>query len=205
MSSSTELAYSESAPPDALQENRSIFLETFREKVSRPGRDEILHYLVSSTDFFRAPASTRYHLSREGGLCRHSLNVYRRLMAARPQLKECSEESIALVSLLHDVCKAEFYAVSTRNAKDEKGKWVVVPYYTVEDKFPLGHGGKSLYIASKFMALTDDEALAIMHHMGGFGVMPGDYSVTNAFKMSRLALELHIADMRATYADEVEG
>ncbi len=185
-------------------ERKRQFIDIYNTKITRDGAANLLMWLESDTDFFTAPASTRFHLSEEGGLCQHSLNVYRRLNASAKALPDCSEETLAIVSLLHDVCKTNFYTVEERNAKDASGKWVKVPYYAVEDKFPLGHGEKSLFLIHSFIALTHDEALAIRHHMGGFGASPGDYSIGNAFTMSRLALELHIADMRATHVDEKE-
>ena len=129
--------------------------------------------MQNRSDFFTAPASTRYHGACEGGLLAHSLNVYDCLVDIlnRPRVKELygieySDESIAIAALMHDVCKVNFYKTSFRNAKDENGKWVSVPYYTIEDNLPYGHGEKSVYIVSGYMRLTRDEAFAIRYHMG---------------------------------------
>lgn len=115
--------------------------------------------------------------------------------------------SIIVCGLGHDLCKANFYKVETRNAKNEAGEWVQVPYYTVDDQLPYGHGEKSVYILSRFIELTEAEAMAIRWHMGGFddAVKGGSYALSRVFEKYPLALALHIADMQATYWDEVRG
>ena len=185
--------------------NTERFLSVYQEKIHREGADKLLDYLRSGTDFFTAPASTRYHGAHEGGLLEHSLNVYDCLcdILARPRMKEVyglsySDESIAIVSLLHDVCKTNFYKVGTRNQKDETGRWVTVPYYTIEDTLPYGHGEKSVYIVSGFMRLTREEAFAIRYHMG-FSGNEEARDVGKAFEMFPLAFALSTADMEASY------
>ena len=192
--------------PYALQaaENRQRFIDIYRTHITREGADRLLAYLESS-DFFTAPASTRYHGNYEGGLCQHSLNVYDALVDIlnRPRVKEVygisyTPESIAIAALLHDLCKVNFYKVSTRNVKNEQGKWEAVPYYTIEDSLPYGHGEKSVYIASGYMRLTRDEAFAIRYHMGFSGPEdPGN--VGKALEMFPLAWALCVADMEAAY------
>ena len=165
----------------------------------------MLAFLTSdSCDFFRAPASTRYHGSYEGGLLAHSLNVYDNLCdyLARNRVKDVfgfsyPAESIAIAALLHDLCKVNFYVESTRNVK-ENGVWKAVPYYSIDDKLPYGHGEKSVYIASGYMKLTRDEAFAIRYHMGFSG--PEDVnSIGSALEMFPLAFALYVADMEAAY------
>ena len=90
------------------------FCEIFRSQISRPGAEKLLTWL-EGTDFFTAPASTRFHGACEQGLVMHSLNVYRALME---QLEEGdSAESFAICALLHDLCKANFYSEGTKNQK----------------------------------------------------------------------------------------
>ena len=152
--------------------NKERFIEIYRRDIKRDGADALLNYLLSdSCDFFRAPASTRFHGAYEGGLVEHSLNVYDNLCdyLSRKRVKdvygfEYSAESIAIAALLHDLCKTNFYVESTRNVK-ENGTWKTVPYYTIDDRLPYGHGEKSVYIASGYMRLTRDEAFAIRYHM----------------------------------------
>lgn len=191
------------------------FLEIYRENITRPGAEEFLKWL-ESTDFFEAPASTRFHLSRPGGLVEHSIHVYERLkklynvekygdlsdLAVYPEA-----ETIAICGLLHDICKANFYDVEMRNRKNEQGKWEQYPFYVVKDQLPYGHGEKSVYIISSFMKLTREEAMAIRWHMGFSDTefKGGGFSVGNAFEKFPLAVLTHIADLQATYLDEVES
>ncbi len=192
------------------------FLEIYRQNISRPGADKLLAWL-ETTDFFEAPASTRFHLSRPGGLVEHSVHVYERLRALFTAEKEradlCAgitsqeEETIAICGLLHDVCKANFYTVEMRNRKNEQGQWEKYPFYVVDDQLPYGHGEKSVYIISGFMKLTREEAMAIRWHMGfsDTDFKGGGFSVGNAFGKFPLAVLTHIADLQATYLDEAEG
>ena len=182
------------------------FVNIYNEKITRPGSDKLLNYLLSDqSDFFTAPSSTRFHGSYEGGLVEHSLNVYKCLVdyLQRPRTKELyrmdySEETVALVALLHDVCKMNFYTVDYRNAKNAQGQWEKVPYYTINDQLPYGHGEKSVYIVSGFMRLTREEAFAIRYHMGFSGIEDKN-SIGKAFEMFPLAFALSVADMEATY------
>ena len=182
------------------------FVNIYNEKITRPGSDKLLNYLLSDqSDFFTAPSSTRFHGSYEGGLVEHSLNVYKCLVdyLQRPRTKELyrmdySEETVALVALLHDVCKMNFYMVDYRNAKNAQGQWEKVPYYTINDQLPYGHGEKSVYIVSGFMRLTREEAFAIRYHMGFSGIEDKN-SIGKAFEMFPLAFALSVADMEATY------
>ena len=183
--------------------NQERFVQIFQEKITREGADKLLDFLVKS-DFFTAPASTRYHGAHEGGLLEHSLNVYDCLVDIlnRPRMKELygieySDESIAIAGLLHDICKVNFYKTSFRNVKDENGKWVSAPYYTIEDNLPYGHGEKSVYIVSAYMRLTRDEAFAIRYHMGFSGTEEVRL-VSDAFEKFPLAFALHTADMEAS-------
>jgi len=185
--------------------NKERFIEIYRRDIKREGADALLSYLMSdSCDFFRAPASTRFHGSYEGGLLEHSLNVYDCLCdyMARKRVKdvygiEYSAESIAIAALLHDLCKINFYVESTRNVK-ENGVWKTVPYYTIDDRLPYGHGEKSVYIASGYMRLTRDEAFAIRYHMG-FSRNDEPSDVGKALEMFPLAWALCVADMEAAY------
>ena len=184
--------------------NKEKFINIFKENIKREGANELLSWL-EKTDFFTAPASTKFHLCEEGGLCEHSINVYECLNERHG--KEHSAESIAIVSLLHDLCKAQFYKMSTRNQKNEQtGQWEKVPYYQVEDKFPFGHGEKSVFLIERFMRLKVEEAIAIRWHMGGFddAAKSGSCTVSNAFEMYPLAAKLHMADFEATYLREGE-
>lgn len=173
--------------------------------IHRNGLDELLSWLAS-TDFYRAPASARYHGACEGGLVMHSLNVFKRLCDLNGLYRDnmnADMESIAMVSLFHDLCKVDFYKISTRNAKNEvTGQWEKVPYYAYEEKFPFGgHGSKSMYLVMNFIRLSPVEAAAINSHMGAWDASsyskPGD-----VFNENFLAWALHVADEAATYIDK---
>lgn len=189
-----------------IENTKNEFVEIYKENITRPGSDKLLNYLLSEqSDFFTAPCSTRFHGSYAGGLAQHSINVYNCLKdyLSRQRTKDVygmnyTDESIALVSLLHDVCKMNFYSVDYRNAKNEQGVWEKVPYYTINDQLPYGHGEKSVYIVSGFMRLTREEAFAIRYHMGFSGIEDRN-SIGKAFEMFPLAFALSVADMEATY------
>ncbi len=182
------------------------FLSIYQNNILREGADKLLEYLDSpQSDFFTAPASTRFHGSYEGGLLEHSVNVYHCLKdyLSRERVKEMyqlsfSEETIAIVSLLHDLCKINCYTKGTRNVKDKNGVWQTVPTFEYQDEMPYGHGEKSVYIISGFMRLTREEAFAIRYHMGFSGNEPAN-SVGAAFEKYPLGFALSTADMEATY------
>ena len=194
--------------------SRDRFIEVFKSKVKREGADKLLEFITSpSSDFFTAPASARYHSAYEGGLCDHSLNVYDCLCAYldRDVVREkyglkYTDETIAIVSLLHDLCKMNVYKISYRNAKNEQGQWEKVPYFEYDDQLPYGHGEKSVYMITPFMKLTREEAFAIRYHMG-FSNTDNQMAVNavgKAFEMFPLAFALSTADMEATYYLENE-
>ena len=186
------------------------FIELFRAHITRPGADALLDYLENKSDFFTAPASARFHGSYAGGLCDHSVNVYHCLAdyLARPRVQELygleySDESIAIVALLHDLCKIGCYKLGSRNVKDASGKWQSVPTYTFEDPLPYGHGEKSVYIINGFIRLTREEAMAIRWHMG-FSGTEDPRTVGQALQQYPLAFALATADAEASYFLENE-
>lgn len=193
---------------------RDRFIELYKSKIKREGAEKLLEFICSpSSDFFTAPASARYHSAYAGGLCEHSLNVYDCLVAYldRPVAKEkynlnYTEESIAIVSLLHDLCKMNVYKPGFRNVKNDQGVWEKVPTFEFEDKLPYGHGEKSVYMITPFMKLTREEAFAIRYHMGfsGAGTQQEMNNVSKAYEMFPLAFALSTADMEATYYLEKE-
>lgn len=189
--------------------------------VQRPGMDKLLNFIRKS-DFYTAPASTRFHLSCEGGLLQHSLNVLDALrgllvrndntpphggwdyVVAGKQLANFPDESVTIIALLHDICKTYFYATSTRNAKNEKtGKWEKVPYYTVQDKMPLGHGAKSAMIVKQYIELTTPEMYAIWWHMG-FTDTQDTLTLNAAIRQYPIVWAMHTADMIASSFMEAE-
>ncbi len=189
---------------EEIQIKKDIFIETVKNNIKRDGIDRLLDYL-EGTDFFSAPASTRFHGAHAGGLLMHSLNVYYCLKdyLSRERTKEIyrmdySDETIAIVALLHDVCKINVYKEGFRNIKDESGVWQKVPTYEFDDKMPYGHGEKSVYIINGYMRLTREEAFAIRYHMGFSGVEDKN-TIGRVMEQFPLAFALCTADMEATY------
>ena len=198
------------------QADRQALIDRFEaemSKVQRPGVDKLMDYIRKS-DFYTAPASTRFHLSCEGGLLQHSINV---LDALRMQLDwnpetnkwdyqvagriadSIPEESVIIMALLHDICKTYFYTTSTRNQKNEQtGRWEKVPFYTIDDRMPLGHGDKSAMIIKQYTTLTSQEMYAIWHHMGMTGNYENDIAVGKSIEMYPAVLALQTADMMAS-------
>ena len=191
-------------PTAAGASPQDTYLELFDKYILRDGASDLRKWLLES-DFFTAPASTRYHGSHAGGLCIHSVNVWNqmvRLLKAYPEIKT-NGETVAITTLLHDLCKIDFYKVDYRNAKNEAGVWEKVPYYAYDEKFAYGnHGGKSVFLVSKFLRLTDEEAVAIQCHMGN---EDGKYTTSHSYEQYPLAWLLHVADEAATFIDEKES
>ena len=190
---------------ELIQQNKQEFIKIVNENIKREGIDKLMAWL-ETTDFFEAPASSRFHSAEAGGLCFHSINVYKRLLKLATDefgKDNVNKESIAIIALFHDICKCCFYKVEMRNVK-ENGEWVQKPYYTVDDQLPYGHGEKSVYIINGYLRLTREEALAINWHMGGFDsrVMGGDMSLSSAYYKYPICTLTHIADIMATYFDE---
>ena len=192
----------------SLEEIKDEFLQIYYDNIERDGAEALLDYLERS-DFFTAPASSRSHSAYEGGLCQHSINVYKRFVKlleseyGQNWENVISKESVAIIALLHDICKVNYYATELRNVKKD-GQWVQEPFYKIEDALPYGHGEKSVYMISGFMKLTREEAMAINWHMGGFDPRAKDFSLmlSNVYYKYPTAFIFHIADNMATYLDE---
>lgn len=170
---------------ETIQRNVQRF-ESLLIKVNRDGMTELINYIRTETDFYEAPASTLFHLACEGGLLQHSLNVYDCLYANKQSfiwdkvLEDTADDSIILVALMHDLCKANFYTKGTRNQKtydvdkvaaapkqnvkhDNIGDFIreSVLKYGIDDKIPLGHGKKSVILIRQFITLTAEGIMAI--------------------------------------------
>lgn len=172
---------------------KRLFVEAYRDGIKRAGSNELLEYICSS-DFFSSPASAKWHGSVPGGLCAHSNNVYglmRELYcsATGVAVKCYSAETLAIVGLLHDICKIGIYKPAPDGG------------YIMDDPFPMGHGEKSVAIIQRYMKLSEEEMLAIRYHMGAWGSDPLS-TVAKVFQASPLTVLLHIADLSATYTYE---
>lgn len=194
--------------------------EAMLTQYNRPGMDKLIEYIRKS-DFYTAPASTRFHFCHEGGLLEHSLNVADCLLKKLDNpvwadiLNEVGQESIIISALLHDICKSNFYVVELKNKKvysdhgkksDSNGRydWETVPGYTVDDKIPYGHGEKSVMMIEEFMKLKPVERYAIRWHMGYTEPKENWNTVSLAIKKYPLVLAIHEADLESTYLIEEE-
>ena len=188
---------------EQIEEKKQEFITLFKENIKREGADALLDYMQKS-DFFTAPASTKFHCNYEGGLCEHSISVFKRLkrMIDAEEKVEATDETIAICGLLHDVCKANFYKTQMRNVK-ENGVWVQQPFFVAEDSLPFGHGEKSVYIINGVMRLSREEAMAINWHMGFTDARAQSGNTLGlAFNKFPLAVIMHSADFLSTYIDE---
>lgn len=181
--------------------NKERFISLCK-KVNREGIDNLLNW-IEGTDFYEAPASTRFHGSYAGGLLEHSLNVYdeaMRLISAYPEV-DVSEESVIIAALFHDLCKANLYEKTKKNRKNEEtGLWEKYDSYTINEKFCYGgHGSKSVFLVRYFIDLTPEEAVAINCHMSCWD---GDTKVGKAYEQFPFAWIIHVADEAATYIKE---
>lgn len=190
--------------------SKNEFIEIFKTNITREGADKLLDFLENGSDFFTAPASGKRHCAFEGGLCAHSLNVYKRFKKiienefGNNYLDKISDESIAIMALLHDVCKVNTYTTDYKNQK-VNGQWIQVPYYQYNNSLPYGHGEKSVYIINGYIRLTREEAMAINWHMAGFDPRAQFGSdLSDAFSKYPIAVLFHTADLTATYIDEKE-
>ena len=220
-----------------IEKNKQEFLYRFDKYIGgRTGADKVRAYLLKS-DFFTAPASTKYHLAELGGLCLHSLHVHDVLSqmmftpgtywAQYAQEKGVTEETVAVVALLHDMCKTYTYSKETKNVKtydsediaaaraageyikhDSKGDfiWKQVEGYIFDDQMPLGHGEKSVMLILQLgMSLTGEETFAIRWHMG-LSEPKEDWGIMNrAFNKYAMVLAVHLADMQASHLLEGEA
>lgn len=208
-----------------IENNRKAFVRIITERITRNNGNALIAWLDGS-DFFEAPASSRHHLAVPGGLCDHSLNVYWRLtrLLGTEYGDSCpyTEETIAIVALFHDLCKANMYKPGYRNQKtydpekvaaaeswkvkqDGGGAfiWETVPTYEINEKLVFGHGEKSVFILQQFMSLSVDEATAIRYHMSSW--QDGEARAAgDTFRRNPLAFFLHVADEAATFIDEVD-
>ena len=170
-------------------------------QTNRDGMDNLLDFLEKS-DFYTAPASTRFHGSKENGLLEHSMKVYE-ILKHKVETSvvpiETPQESLAIIGLLHDICKTNFYKIDYRNAKNSLGVWEKVPYYTVDDTIPYGHGEKSVMMLTEYIKLTNEEKYAIRWHMGYTEPKELYTTIGLAYKKYPIALLTHEADLEATY------
>lgn len=180
------------------------YFEIYDQRIHREGADALKEW-ITTTSFETDPASTKYHGNYAGGLLDHSVNVYYELCRLVEQYEDrfkISIETVAIISLLHDVCKIGKYKMDSRNVK-ENGVWVQKPYYVFNDELLLGyHGPQSVFLIQKYMQLSDEEIAAIANHMGAYDRGQGDYELSKVYEKYPAAFLLHTADCMASFYDE---
>jgi hypothetical protein len=207
-----------------MDENQTISANEIRENkekikklllsAGRPGMERLLDWIENKTDFYTAPASTKYHLACEGGLAQHSLNVYELLRGkVESGLVTLKEDTIIITALLHDLCKVNFYVRETKNIKDgtkinaygkEVANWIEKEVWSVRDAFPVGHGEKSCYYIQSHIRLTDEEYAMIRLHMGSDrNGYPDPFSESAAIYPGVVAI--HTSDLESAYIVEIRG
>ena len=189
---------------EELEKNKKTFISLLKE-TKRENIEALLEFLEKYTDFYTAPASTKYHGNFKGGLLLHSMKVYQILVTKvkqytyKKEFVDLSDETLRIVALLHDICKVNYYKESFKNAKNEKGEWEKVPIYIVDDTIPYGHGEKSVMMISEYIKLSSEEKYVIRWHMGFTEAKENYSTIAQAYKKYPLGLLLHEADLEATY------
>lgn len=172
----------------------------------REGMEDVITFL-RGTDFYSAPASSKYHSNYQCGLLDHSLVVYvladkykDLVLSEKPELKDMvNENKIIIVSLLHDVCKTCMYTPAQKWKKDKSGRWIEYQGYEVNDPFPIGHGEKSVIMLQNIgLKLDPDEMLAIRYHMGFFDDSSLKSAQYSAIQATPLVPILQMADYTAS-------
>lgn len=198
---------------DVIRKNKDRIKELLI-STARPGMERLVEWMDQKTDFYTAPASTKYHLACTGGLAQHSLNVYELLLGKTESgLLSIRKETVIITALLHDLCKANFYVLEKKNVREgskmnaygkEVANWVEKDAWTVRDAFPVGHGEKSCYYIQSYIRLTDEEYAMIRLHMGSDrNGYPDPFTETANLYPSVVAI--HTADIESAYIVESRG
>ena len=207
---------------EQIEQNKQTFIELINSIEREFDKNKLINWLENS-DFFYAPASTKYHSNFAGGLCSHCLSVYYSLEAlcntfaseskyvtledgSQKEEITCKydKDSIIIVALLHDLSKANFYEKYNRNVKNEvTGKWESVEEYRtidIQKRFIFGnHEETSEFMVRSFMPLKVEESVAILHHMGGAGHDSSQTDLSVIYSKYNLAALLHTADLLSTF------
>jgi hypothetical protein len=192
-----------SLSPRQKENNKITFINTL--ELSEDQVPTSFYDYLERSDFYSAPASSKYHENYEGGLVEHSLKVYEHLATLNyNKLLRFSESTVAKVALLHDVCKINFYKKGMKNKRLEDGTWVRTEQYEINDSLPIGHGEKSVIVLLQHgVKLNEEEILAIRWHMGGYSASAKDYiggqALAEAMASNQLVVALQIADLMSVW------
>jgi hypothetical protein len=169
--------------------------EELKKKVitRKPDFDALIHMLETESSWLTSPASTKYHLNKEGGLLEHSVGVAETLLQLKGTLApELSDESCVIVGLLHDVGKIGMPGKPRyiKNTNEWEIKNRNMTYTINPEEVYMNLAVRSLYIISKYLPLSDAEAQAILYHDGQFI----DANTEVAHKEEPLTLLVQFAD-----------
>jgi hypothetical protein len=169
--------------------------EAFKKKVIKRKKefDAFMRMLEKETSWLTSPASTRFHLNKEGGLLEHSVGVTETLLRLRETLApQLSEETCVIVGLLHDAGKIGMPG-KPRYLRNDNA-WEIrnrdMTYKVNPEETYMNLAARSLYLISKYIPLSDSEAQAILYH-------DGQYVEANkevAHRETPLTLLVHFAD-----------
>lgn len=200
------------------EENKERFIGLIR-SINREGaKVEELLIKLENSDFYIAPASTKYHGSYEGGLVHHCLAVYDnlKLLIEMKGIKGISEDCIIILALLHDFSKMNLYKREYRNKKvyspdgsksDNAGRfeWVaeeIYAMYPLDERFLYGnHEETAEFMIRQYIPLTYQESVAIINHHAGMSYDSHDLS-SSIIERFPVATLLHLADMLACNIDK---
>lgn len=175
--------------------NREKIIDLLKQ-VKREGIEELIQ-AMDEGGFFEAPCSGAYHLSKEGGLAEHSLNVYNALFNLNYTMcADLDYDSMLIVALLHDLGKMgdhgkpNYVLNILKSGKVSDAK----PYETNKDLYYEEHEIRSVIIAERYITLSEEEESAILHHNGLFGKLDSSFG-NHGFDRDKLAFLLHTADM----------
>lgn len=169
--------------------------------------DDLMAFIETETSYLTAPASTKYHLCREGGLLEHSVNVAETMLKMKGVLAPgISDESCVIVALLHDLGKAgvpgapQYLPNEPSERQRAAGYGASIPYRINKNMVYLSVPVRSLYLAGSRFPLTEAEAQAIVYHDGQYV----DDNRSVATREEPLTLLLQYADNWSGFVIEME-
>lgn len=216
---------------EQIEGNKTRFLQLLGEIDDvRVDTEGLARYLLN-TDFFMAPASTKYNCAYDGGLVEHTLHVYDIMSDLVDVMKaKVSRNELLTVSLLHDVCKIgafEKYAKNVKKYVDENSvertqyskwdpnekkyfNWVSETAYKVSDDPDCDSVGtpglKAVLSLSLYIPFTNrafrEVLIAMLNQYDGTKEMDAQFK--QMLSKHPLAMLLHAADSLASYIKDYE-
>lgn len=124
--------------------------------------DDFVGFLESETNWLTAPASIKYHMNKKGGLLEHCVRVTKTLLMLREFMApQITAESCIITGLFHDAGKVGM--PGSPRYLEAGGHF---SYNSSQVEMQIAN--RSLYLVSKYIPLTDNEAQAILYHDGQY-------------------------------------